>query len=107
MRHALRPSDPSPAVINRADLDPDHSRHRQSTSLVIQPCAASTDGDLPSSPGSNYDRDGDGEVSYLVAGLYKRCSVFHPRVTTACGRVGSSEHGWHLLRSICFAPSAT
>jgi hypothetical protein len=97
MRHALRPSDPSPAVINRADLDPDHSRHRQSTSLAIQPCAASTDGDPPSSPGSNYDRDGDGgkgEVSCLVAGLYKRCSVFHPLGDyVRVGVWGSSEHG--------------
>jgi len=80
-RHSLRPSDPTPAVINHTGLDRDHRQHHQLTSLAIQSRVNSTDGDLPSSPHSKRDMNADGgnrEVSCLVAGLYTRCSAFGP-----------------------------
>ena len=78
-RHLLHPSDPTPAVINCADLDRDHRQHHQLPPLPIHSRANSTGGDLPSSPSQKHDRNRDGgycEVSCLVAGLYTRCSAF-------------------------------
>lgn len=77
-RHSVRPSDPPPSAINYPDLDRDHYEHHQATSLTIQSRANSTDGEL-SSPDSNPDEDaigGNFQVSYLVTGLYTRCSLF-------------------------------
>ena len=77
-RHTVSPSDPPPSVINHPDLDRDHRKYCQATSLTVQSKANSTDGDL-SFPDSKRDADGVGrnhQVSCLVTGLYTRCSLF-------------------------------
>ena len=77
-------------------LDHDHRQQRQPSPPAIQSRVNSADGDLPRSPDSSRDRDGDGgncEVSCLVAGLYTRCSA----VDSAGGRARSRGAPDHIV----------
>ena len=100
-RHAVRPSDPPPSVINHPVLDRDHCEHHQTTSLIIQSRANSTDGNL-SSPDSNRDGYNEGKncgVSCLITGLYTRCSLFHS-ATCIWTCMGYSGRGLYVSRSM-------